>query len=93
MHINSVLNSYFRMVKVRIFLLLDNQVFQSIMSLRKMKKRLPTQLFMRVHRSYIVNLRKIAEISRLRIIFDRNTYIPVGESYKERFTEYIEKLM
>ena len=48
---------------------------------------------MRVHRSYIVTLCKIAEISRLRIIFDRNTYIPVGESYKERFTESIEKLM
>ena len=59
----------------------------------KMKKRQLAKLFMRVHRSYIVTLCKIAEISRLRIIFDRNTYIPVGESYKERFTEYIEKLM
>ncbi len=63
------------------------------MSLQKLEERLPAQLFMRVHRSYIVNFRKITEISRLRIIFDRNTYIPVGESYKERFTEYIEKLM
>ncbi len=63
------------------------------MSLQKLEERLPAQLFIRVHRSYIVNFRKITEISRLRIIFDRNTYIPVGESYKERFTEYIEKLM
>ena len=63
------------------------------MSLQKLEERLPAQLFIRVHRSYIVTLCKIAEISRLRIIFDRNTYIPVGESYKERFTEYIEKLM
>jgi DNA-binding LytR/AlgR family response regulator len=47
---------------------------------------------MRVHRSYIVNLRKITEISRLRIIFDKNTYIPVGDNYKERFTEFISKL-
>lgn len=44
---------------------------------------------MRVHRSYVVNLRKIAEISRLRIIFDRNTYIPVGENYKERCSSYL----
>ena len=49
-------------------------------------------LFMRVHRSYIVNLRKITEVSRLRIIFDKNTYIPVGDNYKEKFTEYIGKL-
>ena len=43
-------------------------------------------------RSYIVNLRKITEVSRLRIIFDKNTYIPVGDNYKEKFTEYIGKL-
>nr|WP_255553104.1 MULTISPECIES: LytTR family DNA-binding domain-containing protein [Bacteroides] len=60
-------------------------------SLQKMEERLPTH-FMRVHRSYIVNLRKITEIFRLRIIFDKNTYIPVGDNYKERFTEYISKL-
>ncbi|WP_255436178.1 MULTISPECIES: LytTR family DNA-binding domain-containing protein [Bacteroides] len=60
-------------------------------SLPKMEERLPTH-FMRVHRSYIVNLRKITEIFRLRIIFDKNTYIPVGDNYKERFTEYISKL-
>lgn len=44
-------------------------------------------------RSSIVNLRKITEISRLRIIFDKNIYIPVGENYKEQFTEYVERLM
>ena len=48
--------------------------------------------FMRVHRSYIVNLRKITEISRLRILFNKNTSIPVGDRYKERFTEHISKL-
>ena len=41
---------------------------------------------------YIVNLRKITEVSRLRIIFDKNTYIPVGDNYKEKFTEYIGNL-
>mgnify|MGYP007048111471 CR=1 FL=1 len=33
MHINNVLNTYFRMVKVRTFILLDNQVFQSIIKI------------------------------------------------------------
>lgn len=72
---------------VRIFVTGEEKPVVTLMSLQKLEERLPAQLFMRVHRSYIVNLRKIAEISRLRIIFDRNTYIPVGESYKERFTE------
>ena len=64
-----------------------------VVRIDKLEERLPAQQFMRVHRSYIVNLHKITEISRLRIIFNGNTYIPVGENYKERFTQYIEKLM
>lgn len=63
----------------------------TLASLQKMEERLPTH-FMRVHRSYIVNLRKITEVSRLHIIFDKNTYIPVGDNYKERFMKYISKL-
>ena len=76
---------------VRIFVEGEAKPIVTLASLQKMEERLPSY-FMRVHRSYIVNLRKITEISRLRIIFDKNTYIPVGDNYKERFTEYIGKL-
>ena len=64
----------------------------TLLSMRKLEERLPQEMFMRVHRSYIVNLRKITEVSRLRIIFNKNIYIPVGDNYKERFTEYINKI-
>ena len=73
---------------VRIFVEGEDKPVITLASLQKMEERLPTH-FMRVHRSYIVNLRKITEVSRLRIIFDKNTYIPVGDNYKEKFTEYI----
>lgn len=76
---------------VRIFIEGEEKPVMTLSSLQKMEERLPSY-FMRVHRSYIVNLRKITEISRLRIIFDKNTYIPVGENYKDKFTEYIGKL-
>ena len=76
---------------VRIFVEGEDKPVITLASLQKMEERLPAH-FMRVHRSYIVNLRKITEISRLRIIFDKNTYIPVGDNYKERFTEFISKL-
>ena len=68
---------------VRIFVEGENKPVITLASLQKMEERLPAH-FMRVHRSYIVNLRKITEISRLRIIFDKNTYIPVGDNYKKR---------
>ena len=76
---------------VRIFVEGEDKPVITLASLQKMEERLPTH-FMRVHRSFIVNLRKITEVSRLRIIFDKNTYIPVGDNYKEKFTEYIGKL-
>ena len=76
---------------IRIFIEGEEKPVMTLSSLQKMEERLPSY-FMRIHRSYIVNLRKITEISRLRIIFDKNTYIPVGENYKEKFTEYISKL-
>ena len=76
---------------VRIFIEGEDKPVITLASLQKMEERLPAY-FMRVHRSYIVNLRKITEVSRLRIIFDKNTYIPVGDNYKEKFTEYIGKL-
>ena len=76
---------------VRIFVEGEDKPVITLASLQKMEERLPTH-FMRVHRSYIVNLRKITEVSRLRIIFDKNTYIPVGDNYKEKFSEHISKL-
>ena len=76
---------------VRIFIEGEDKPVITLASLQKMEERLPTY-FMRVHRSYIVNLRRITEVSRLRIIFDKNTYIPVGDNYKERFAEHISKL-
>jgi len=77
---------------VRIFVESEDKPVMTLLSMKKIEERLPTNQFMRVHRSYIVNLQKITEISRLRIIFGNNVYIPVGDNYKERFQEYINKM-
>ena len=51
---------------------------------------LPADTFIRVHRSYIVNLNQIKTIERNRIVFGK-VYIPISDSYKERFQEALEK--
>lgn len=63
----------------------------TLLSMKAIEEQLPTEKFMRVHRSYIVNLGKISVIERSRIIFDGNVYIPVSEQYKSNFQSYIEK--
>ncbi len=69
----------------------NSRPVMSLMSMKSLEEKLPPDKFMRVHRSFIVNLAKITTIERSRIIFDKEVYIPVSEQYKERFQEYIEK--
>ena len=56
-----------------------------------MEDYLPQQQFMRIHRSYIVNLEKIQEVNKNRIILDAETYLPLGDLYKEQFNDYLQK--
>lgn len=61
----------------------------SLLSMKSIEKELPNN-FMRVHRSYIVNLNKVSVIERNRIVFDK-TYIPVSESYKKKFQQFLSE--
>ncbi|MCX6305825.1 MAG: LytTR family DNA-binding domain-containing protein [Bacteroidetes bacterium] len=61
------------------------------LSMKSIEEQLPDDRFMRVHRSFIINLSKISVIERNRIVFDGSVYIPVSEQYKPRFQEYIDK--
>ena len=63
----------------------------TLLSMKKMEDYLPPQQFMRIHRSYIVNLQKIQEVNKNRIILDADTYLPLGDLYKEQFNEYLSK--
>jgi two-component system LytT family response regulator len=60
-------------------------------SLKSIDEQLPSDRFMQVHRSFIVNLARVSVIERNRIVFDDKIYIPVSEQYKEKFQEYIDK--
>ena len=44
---------------------------------------------MRIHRSYIINLNDIQEVNKNRVIMDADTYLPVGEMYKDAFQQYL----
>ena len=61
----------------------------TLLSMKKMEERLP-DYFMRIHRSYIVNLTKIQEVNKNRIIMDSDTYLPIGDLYKDTFQAYLD---
>jgi len=62
----------------------------SLNTLKTIEQKLPEERFMRVHRSYIVNLDKVETIERSRIVFGKN-YIPVSDQYKEKFQDFVNK--
>ena len=61
----------------------------TLLSMKKMEERLPAT-FMRIHRSYIINLDKIQEVNKNRVIMDADTYLPIGDLYKEAFQQYVD---
>ena len=61
----------------------------TLLSMKKMEERLPDN-FMRIHRSFIVNLNKIQEVNKNRVIMDDETYLPIGDLYKEAFQAYLD---
>ena len=75
---------------LRLFLEGEARPVIALLSMKKLEERLP-QNFMRVHRSYIVNLQKIQQIERNRIIMDKDTYIPVSDGYKEAFNQFLSE--
>lgn len=60
----------------------------TLLSMKKIEERLPNN-FMRIHRSYIINLTKIQEVNKNRVVMDADTYLPIGDLYKDAFQKYI----
>jgi DNA-binding LytR/AlgR family response regulator len=75
---------------VKIYLSQQPKPVMSLMSMKSLEDQLPASGFMRVHRSYIVNLTRIKTIERDRIIFG-DVYIPISEKYKNEFQEFLAK--
>ena len=71
--------------------LINGEPVTTLIRLKVMEEQLPKDKFMRVHRSFIVNLDRVKLIERNRIIFEPNVYIPVGEQYKEDFQAFLER--
>lgn len=75
---------------VKIYVENEKRPVFSLNSLKNLDTRLPAAKFMRIHRSFIVNLEKIDTIERGRILFGE-VAIPIGDQYKEKFQEYLDK--
>lgn len=73
---------------VKIYLKDNPKPILTLMSLKKMEEELPSENFMRIHRSYIIALDKIEAIERNHIVIG-NQQIVIAPNYKDDLMKYV----
>ena len=66
---------------IKIILVNSNKSILTLSSFKNIQKKLSANQFIRVHRSYIVNISFIKTIQKTKIVID-DIRIPIGETYK-----------
>jgi len=74
----------------KIFLLDQTRPVMTLMSLKSLEEQLPSQQFMRIHRSFIVRLDRIDLIERNKVVIGQ-VGITIADAYKETFQAYLNK--
>lgn len=75
---------------IKVYTVGEDKPILSLNSIKSLEQKLPEDKFMRVHRSFIINLERIEVIERSRIVFGK-TYIPISDQYKDKFQEFLDK--
>ena len=70
------------------FHLEGDQRIMTLMTLKSLEATLPQGKFMKVHRSYIVNLDKVNLVEKHQILFGEQR-VPVSESFREKFNDFL----
>lgn len=73
---------------VKIYAANRSAAIVTLSSMRTIERHLPEDSFLRVHRSYIINTRRITRMDRQKILVSGRE-IPVGDSYRGKVAEYI----
>lgn len=74
---------------VKIYFEAPRKPVLSLVNMKRVEDCLPKPQFMRVHRSFIVNMAKVLMVDRGRIVVG-DVFIPVSESYKGQVQEYLD---
>lgn len=83
---------YVEAVKNHIKVVTKEQNHLTLMSISEFHDKLPTQWFLRVHRSFVINKNQVQEFNSLSVTI-QGTLIPIGRSYKEEARDQLTALL
>lgn len=69
----------------------ERKPIMTLGSLKSYQEKLPPNLFLRVHRSYIVNLSSIKSIGNRHLMLTNDVSVPVGKLYEPELRKYINQ--
>ncbi|WP_437921091.1 LytR/AlgR family response regulator transcription factor [Sphingobacterium sp. LRF_L2] len=75
---------------VRFYLRSQEKTLLSLTSLKVLEEKLPSSMFLRVHRSVIVALKSISSITKNSLFIDEKE-ISIGDQYKEAFKTIVDR--
>ncbi len=81
---------YIEGLKDYVILHIPDKRIVTLQTMKSLEVKLPSDIFMRVHRSYIVNLRNISIVEGNTVHINKKI-IPIGKNYKEVLLEIINK--
>lgn len=82
---------YFEGMKDYVKIVMKDKFILTLISMQHMADKLPKDLFVRVHRSYIVSISKIEKVEKNRVVID-GKWIPVGNSYKNLLSDALGQI-
>ena len=60
-----------------------------LLSMKKLEESLPARRFLRIHKSYLVNLDRISQVSKGHVLMEDGASLPVGDLYREALSRYV----
>lgn len=69
----------------------NSKEYLVVMTLKDMDNKLPTKHFLRVHRSYIINISQVKEVATTHLVVGRKA-IPISKSLKEQLLRRLQTI-
>lgn len=67
----------------------DHKPLLTLSSMKLMETRLPGDMFIRIHHSFIVNMERVGSIERSEVTLTGGKRLPVGDAYRKRLERWV----
>ncbi len=86
--LNAIL--YIESIKNHIKIVTEKRTYLTMVSIGDMETKVPSAIFIRIHRSFIVNLNAIQNYTNSYIVINKKSF-PIGNNYKEKVLKNLDK--